>query len=333
MSFMDGLGAAANGAAEMMGERMKADTVAARDAQLASQTEARDRRLAVFKEDLDAKRAETVRAMQLRVEQENSQRDIKQYDQISDAARDSANSRTAKSMQQLGADFSASDANELSPAVRNAYEKAGLIGTATAASDLKDRSEAARSLGASPAMRKEIDASYAAQVKSDQAKSESERKERSDAAKDETKNAQILAVLKASGDRTQAYRDRPPAGSGSSEPKLRSTFDGPDGAKMGVMSDGTTIELSTSSLNFNKSVAKVVTDMEKNDFKFNKLPAEEKKRIATERLSGVKADDGATEKPAPAKPVASLPTGAKQVGTSGGKPVFETPDGKRFIGN
>jgi hypothetical protein len=41
-------------------------------------------------------------------------------------------------------------------------------------------------------------------------------------------------------------------------------------------------------------------------------------------------------KPAPAgkttaPAIPSLPTGAKQIGTSGGKPVYETPDGKRFI--
>ena len=28
----------------------------------------------------------------------------------------------------------------------------------------------------------------------------------------------------------------------------------------------------------------------------------------------------------------ALPSGAKQIGTSGGRPVFETPDGKRWIG-
>lgn len=47
----------------------------------------------------------------------------------------------------------------------------------------------------------------------------------------------------------------------------------------------------------------------------------------------------AKSKPADAAPSAApkaridtLPAGAKQVGTSGGKPVYETPDGKRFIG-
>jgi hypothetical protein len=38
-------------------------------------------------------------------------------------------------------------------------------------------------------------------------------------------------------------------------------------------------------------------------------------------------DNGAT-KPAP---ISKLPPGSKQIGTSGGRPVFQTPDGKKFI--
>ncbi len=30
--------------------------------------------------------------------------------------------------------------------------------------------------------------------------------------------------------------------------------------------------------------------------------------------------------------ITSLPAGATQIGTKGGKPVYQTPDGKRFIG-
>lgn len=44
----------------------------------------------------------------------------------------------------------------------------------------------------------------------------------------------------------------------------------------------------------------------------------------------------APAKPEPTKPTAavpSLPAGAKKIGTSGGKAVYETPDGKRFIEN
>jgi len=32
-------------------------------------------------------------------------------------------------------------------------------------------------------------------------------------------------------------------------------------------------------------------------------------------------------------PVSSLPQGSKQIGTSGGKPVYQTPDGRKFLGN
>jgi hypothetical protein len=39
----------------------------------------------------------------------------------------------------------------------------------------------------------------------------------------------------------------------------------------------------------------------------------------------------AAPKPAASAAPAGLPQGARQIGTSGGKPVFETPDGKRFV--
>lgn len=35
--------------------------------------------------------------------------------------------------------------------------------------------------------------------------------------------------------------------------------------------------------------------------------------------------------PAPAAPLASLPQGSKQIGTSGGKPVYQAPDGSKYV--
>jgi hypothetical protein len=53
-------------------------------------------------------------------------------------------------------------------------------------------------------------------------------------------------------------------------------------------------------------------------------------RAALGRLQELGARPGAS--PAAATPrLPTLPPGARQIGTSGGKPVFETPDGKRFI--
>lgn len=50
---------------------------------------------------------------------------------------------------------------------------------------------------------------------------------------------------------------------------------------------------------------------------------EQARNIANMSRDGGKQSGGKTTK--------ALPAGAKQVGTSGGKPVYETPDGKRFI--
>lgn len=54
--------------------------------------------------------------------------------------------------------------------------------------------------------------------------------------------------------------------------------------------------------------------------------------------AGVEKIDSQRKPSAPAKTAApaklsTLPAGAKQIGTSGGRPVYQTPDGKKFIGN
>lgn len=46
----------------------------------------------------------------------------------------------------------------------------------------------------------------------------------------------------------------------------------------------------------------------------------------------VEMPSAAPAKPPAAKAVSTLPAGAKQIGTSGGKPVYQTPDGRKFIG-
>jgi hypothetical protein len=63
------------------------------------------------------------------------------------------------------------------------------------------------------------------------------------------------------------------------------------------------------------------------------LAKAKKLRSLTQDLGDDDSSDPGTPKPAPTvKPLSTLPPGARQIGTSGGKPVYETPDGKRFIG-
>lgn len=54
------------------------------------------------------------------------------------------------------------------------------------------------------------------------------------------------------------------------------------------------------------------------------------KAILVKHSPGLAKDLGVSA-PVSSTPVASLPAGAKQIGTSGGKPVYATPDGKHFM--
>lgn len=60
-----------------------------------------------------------------------------------------------------------------------------------------------------------------------------------------------------------------------------------------------------------------------------KTPSADGKAILREHANRLRAGIAASAASAPA--IAGLPKGARQIGTSKGKPVFETPDGKRFI--
>lgn len=85
------------------------------------------------------------------------------------------------------------------------------------------------------------------------------------------------------------------------------------------------------------------TAEEKADWQRQKDNAIAVRDRATAKLNERFDDDGSApakeSKPAPkpaatpsaSKPISALPKGAKQIGTSGGKPVYETPDGKRYI--
>ena len=84
--------------------------------------------------------------------------------------------------------------------------------------------------------------------------------------------------------KADALKDRP-SGGGSSTVKVRSTYTNSDGQKIAVMSDGTEKTLGKAA-DYDKTLAKLVTDMAKADYKFAKLPEAEKRKQAEERLRG-----------------------------------------------
>lgn len=84
--------------------------------------------------------------------------------------------------------------------------------------------------------------------------------------------------------KADAVKDKP-SGGGSSTVKVRSTYTNSNGQKIAVMSDGSEKSLGKAA-DYDKTLAKLVTDMAKADYKFAKLPEAEKRKQAEERLRG-----------------------------------------------
>lgn len=105
---------------------------------------------------------------------------------------------------------------------------------------------------------------------------------------------------------------------------------------------GASVERLSTQLNAVNAAIKDLTDDMKQPNRQDKVAvAEHAKALKTYRTLQAKiaaamderiGDKPSTPKPPkPASTLNTLPPGAKQIGTSGGKPVYQTPDGKKFI--
>lgn len=105
---------------------------------------------------------------------------------------------------------------------------------------------------------------------------------------------------------------------------------------------GATVERLSTQLNAVNAAIKDLSDPEKQPRRGDTAAvAEHEQALKTYRSLQAKLAAAMDERigdkpgtPKPAKPAAvlkTLPPGAKQIGTSGGKPVYQTPDGKKFI--
>jgi hypothetical protein len=111
--------------------------------------------------------------------------------------------------------------------------------------------------------------------------------------------------------------------------RVQRTITGPDGGVVLIMSDGTQVATGITSGEFNRTVARLITDMARRDPAFAELPEAEKRTKALERLTG--SPTGAAAAPAPtaapggvAKPTTqaqfdALPKGARYINPSDGK--------------
>jgi hypothetical protein len=86
--------------------------------------------------------------------------------------------------------------------------------------------------------------------------------------------------------------------------RVHKTITGPDGGVIAIMSDGTQVPLGVTSADFNRSIARIMSDMEKSVTGFSKKTEDEKRRIALERLTGAA--------PASAPPPVAAPRGTRE---------------------
>jgi HD-GYP domain-containing protein (c-di-GMP phosphodiesterase class II) len=96
--------------------------------------------------------------------------------------------------------------------------------------------------------------------------------------------AKGAAGIKAAQIRADSIKDRPTSGGGSGV-KVRSTYTDDQGQKVAVLSDGSTKVLGKAA-DYDKTLSNLVTKMAKDDYKFAKLPENEKRKKAEERLRG-----------------------------------------------
>jgi hypothetical protein len=116
---------------------------------------------------------------------------------------------------------------------------------------------------------------------------------------------------------------------GAKAAKVHKVIPGPQGNAIAVMSDGSQVDLGITSGDFNRTVARLITDMARRDPAFAELPEADKRSKALERLTG--SPTGAAPAPAPtaapggvAKPTTqaqfdALPKGARYINPSDGK--------------
>lgn len=128
----------------------------------------------------------------------------------------------------------------------------------------------------------------------------------------ETEDRMLKAVLNRGG------------ANGSGAVKLRSSYTDGNGKRIGVMSDGSTIELGAgTSLDYSKALAGIIAQRSKEDSKFSKLPMAEQRKRAREMLGSAGVE-------APEAPEAAAPAKAKPQSTKDVTPA--SPAGWKFLG-
>jgi hypothetical protein len=285
--------------------------------QLAEREAQREERLLARQEALDRIKADRedakVEALKTRVASEAVQVEERaaQAPMRRDAAALGRDTQTlAKSSAQAGedGDFALSEDQlkgllQNDPKLRESYAKSGIIGGAIADKmdprlrAAEDQSQAALELGAHSSVidaysKKRRDVLDQIRLENTEKKNDQQYTATMAAITERGRQADAkLPIAQQNADANTTRANKPPSSGGgsggaASAPKVRSTKVDDAGNMVAIMSDGSTKNLGIKSSDFNNKVASLVTQMSKNDYQFNKLPEDEKRERAIQRLTG-----------------------------------------------
>jgi hypothetical protein len=321
---------------------------------------------AAYEMDLKLKRTEEdgkrYQSQMDKIEGRSTQMGLERDDRTMTAARD----KLPQSGEFAGQDITTAEIAALPPAARQAYEQAGMIEKASGSQQLRDQITAAREIGADKPVRDDLRSSYDKQVSSEAASRKEDRADR-DATRKEAKDeesARAALVREAEASRrTDALFARISSGGGSgggggSGKEGASKFTAAINSAQRVLADTeakwakefreptfqekASVEKSeayaaakSAYMNTNPELAiqlERLNNLRKREALslFQDL-GETKSDKATPTRPAPAAKDAPKEAPKPTMP--ALPQGAKAIGTSGGRTVYQTPDGKKYIGN
>lgn len=281
-------------------------------------------------------RAEALERLKESMLEERAQKDAAKAIEVDERATKIFEGRAAKQLdadagklasnaQRIAGDSPAMTAEEmkdhlesLSPAERKAVEGTGLVGRSMTRNEQRmqlaeDSVQAARELGASSTLLKsyqDTKKSVLEEIKAENLEKRNEQRHQETMAQQERLAKQfdtMSQIAKQNADANTTRANRPSgSGSGDGAAKVRSTYTDDSGQRVAVMSDGSTKVLGKAA-DYNKSVASMIAQREKNDFQFKNLPEEEKKAWATSRLAtGPKGSDNSNVTPGSRPPLSSF---------------------------
>lgn len=203
---------------------------------------------------------------------------------------------------QIGGDAPAASEDEIrklieeNPQYREVYRQAGYIDKAPSRNEqrlqnVEDQVQAARELGASSTLLKsyqETKKSVLEEIKAENVEKRNEQRHQEVLTQNErlAKQFEVTSrIAQQNADARTTAAERPRGGEGGDgAAKVRSTYTDDSGQRVAVMSDGSTKVLGKAA-DYNKSVASLIAQREKNDFQFKNLPEEDKKAWAIGRLA------------------------------------------------